>query len=245
MKLDAKRKAAAVPCTATDDRYTLIILPTRSTFPSTDDLINNITSLLDDTTEYTPIPITDMLPPDRKARYKFLCKIKQEGVGRQQVCLYSVSFGSHMETCHFLWNVDPEHPTDHEQKMNTVTRSIDADLPVYHSSSLKRSFKIAADSLNIAPMKARALYKIATNDATASKTNLAAIDIRVMQYCSLEDEDIMLDLRALNHRPRSFDNFFDSAAAFIEGQIETAVDDRRHDRVTHLAQAMSAADLYR
>ena len=70
------------------------------------------------------------------------------------------------------------------------------------------------------------------------------MDKRVLEYVNTEDPDIVLDLRKLNSRPAVYDPFFEKAAAFIASQIETAVDDRRHGTVTHLAMAMSAEDLH-
>ena len=52
-------------------------------------------------------------------------------------------------------------------------------------------------------------------------------------------------MKKFNKRPACFDAFFEATEKYIEQQVQTAVDDRRHDQVVHLATAMSVADLHR
>lgn len=126
-----------------------------------------------------------------------------------------------------------------------VTRRIDKGLPVYHTEMVKKLFRETASKLSIDPMKSRALYKLATNDCSSAANKLTEnVDARVLEYISHEDPDIIMDMRALNHRPTVYDSFFDQASLILDGLVETAVDDRRHDRILHLAVAMSAPDLY-
>ena len=60
-----------------------------------------------------------------------------------------------------------------------------------------------------------------------------------------EDPDLIWDLHVTNRgRPETFSTFLDVCRQYIDSQIDTAVDDRRHDAVTddvvtHLATAMS------
>ena len=56
-------------------------------------------------------------------------------------------------------------------------------------------------------------------------------------------ESIITDLRKANHRPACYDAFFAEAEKYIADQDETSVNDRRHDQVVHLAQAISARGL--
>lgn len=68
--------------------------------------------------------------------------------------------------------------------------------------------------------------------------------MRVQQAFEMEDPDIITDLRQHNTgQPSKYQAFFTYAQQYLENVIETAVDDRRHDRFTHLAQAMSVPDL--
>ena len=112
---------------------------------------------------------------------------------------------------------------------------------------MKRNFIKVAGKLAVNPAKARALFTIATNDSS-SRSNQAAIDGRIMEFLLHDDPEIIMDLRELNSRPRVYDDFFDIAAQLCDSQvdgIETAVDDRRHSIINHLAMALSASDLYR
>ena len=60
----------------------------------------------------------------------------------------------------------------------------------------------------------------------------------------MEDADIVMDLRAHNEGRRGqYDIFWSECQKFLQESVGTAVDDRRHCLVTHLAQAISARDL--
>ena len=54
----------------------------------------------------------------------------------------------------------------------------------------------------------------------------------------------MADLRHLNSGAQSkYDDFWEECSKFLEQQVGTAVDDRRHTEVTHIATAISVRDL--
>ena len=88
-----------------------------------------------------------------------------------------------------------------------------------------------------------ALYQELTNDASApTYLHKAEIDERMRMILEMEDADIMLDLRHLNTgRKSQYDVFW--SKKFLEESVGTAVDDRRHGEVTHLAKAISVRDL--
>ena len=59
----------------------------------------------------------------------------------------------------------------------------------------------------------------------------------------MEDPDIITDLRAHNGSKRTqYDKFWDEAERFLNEDIATAVDDRRHGSITHLSRAISIRD---
>lgn len=95
------------------------------------------------------------------------------------------------------------------------------------------------------PAILRALYKELTNDASAPNClHEAEIDERVQMVLDMEDPDIIIDLRQLNSgRKGQYDVFWEQCKKFLEEGIGTAVDDRRHGTVTHLARAVSVRDL--
>ena len=60
----------------------------------------------------------------------------------------------------------------------------------------------------------------------------------------LGDPSLIFDLRHLNPgRISRYEEFWEAAAQYIADVAETAVDDRRHDPVLHLATAMSTSHL--
>lgn len=66
----------------------------------------------------------------------------------------------------------------------------------------------------------------------------------MQQLIEMEDASIIADLRAHNEgRKGIYDFFWSECQKFLEESVGTAVDDRRHCLVTHLAQAISARDL--
>ena len=55
---------------------------------------------------------------------------------------------------------------------------------------------------------------------------------------------MLVDLRQHNKgHPSKYDQFWEACELYIQSTIETAVDDRRHDRIAHLAVALSVNDM--
>ena len=60
----------------------------------------------------------------------------------------------------------------------------------------------------------------------------------------MEDPSVLPDLRALNSGQASrYDTFWGECAKFLSEEVGSAVDDRRHGQITHLARAISVRDL--
>lgn len=99
----------------------------------------------------------------------------------------------------------------------------------------------------------REMYRRLTGDSSAS-SNLVEkeVDLRLNQLIENEDPDLIWDLRVSNDgRPEKYMTFLQFSQKYIDSQVETAVDDRRHDAiagggdvVTHLATAMSVRDFH-
>src|SRR6266542_1556463 len=85
------------------------------------------------------------------------------------------------------------------------------------------------------------------NVSAANTTNDAKVDKRVRLALELGDPKITIDLREhRSERSRKYDVFWKIAAQFLEGKVAdaiTAIDERRHDTVVHLATAISVNDL--
>ena len=67
---------------------------------------------------------------------------------------------------------------------------------------------------------------------------------RIRLIIDSQDPDIIDDLRQHNKgRPPIYEYFWEECRNFLEEEAETAVDERRHGNVTHLAKALSTRDL--
>ncbi|GBB92621.1 hypothetical protein RclHR1_20330002 [Rhizophagus clarus] len=87
-----------------------------------------------------------------------------------------------------------------------------------------------------------------TDDISAANTtNDAKVDERVKLALELGNPEITIDLREHGSgRSRKYDTFWKIAAQFLAGKVAdavTAVDERKHDTVMHLATAISVNDL--
>ena len=206
-----------------------------------------IVALLKDVPLYKPQQINTLLPETPAHRYRLLIKLKEGGLfiaKSTQVVHYTRCYGNNLENLHYLWTgVANDVDLD---KQRTAQKVCEDDSPEYHRRYMKRKFVKASNDLKIdcPKSKLRRLYVIATSDASAARTaSEREVEHRVMKYVELQDESIITDLRKLNHRPACYDAFFAEAEKYIADQVETSVDDRRHDQVVHLAKAISARDL--
>src|SRR6185437_1117712 len=96
--------------------------------------------------------------------------------------------------------------------------------------------------------KLRCIYKELTNDASAAEmANQKKVDERVKLALELNDPKIISNLRELNEgRPSKYDEFWAVSKKFLEGiaqEAVVAIDERRHDPIVHLAQAISVCNL--
>ena len=92
----------------------------------------------------------------------------------------------------------------------------------------------------------RHLYKDLVGDSSAAETTSQAdIDSWVSAFFDLEEPDLVFDLREIilySGNGSKFDLFWAKAKEFLEEDVGTAVDDRRHNDVVHLAKAVSVRD---
>ena len=98
----------------------------------------------------------------------------------------------------------------------------------------------------ISKMLSQNIYSSLLNDEAASSSAIEAkIDKRVAQaVISINDPDIILDLKKANGNPKSttFDTFWQEVQAHLD-DITLAVDDRRHDETLHTPLAISVCHL--
>jgi len=79
--------------------------------------------------------------------------------------------------------------------------------------------------------------------SSSDTTDQAKIDERVKQAIEMEDPHIVMDLRHLNSGMKAqYDEFWDECSKFLEESVSTAMDDRHHTTITHIASAISIRD---
>ena len=111
---------------------------------------------------------------------------------------------------------------------------------------MKKQFAHDFDLLaKVEPKVLREMYRHLIGDSSASTNlNQTEVDERIHRIVTLQDPEIIDDLRHCNEgRKKKSKVFWENCKKFIENKVETAVDDCRHDQVTHLACAMSVRDL--
>ena len=192
---------------------------------------------------YKPVLVNSFLPQSAIDRFRFLRDLKRSGFTckEKRVCLFTHTYKNNIESLHFMWMVE-----DDPDEQRRAQRHCEDQVPKYHSRFLKRKFSEVADMLDVRPCKARLLYQLATDDASAARTlDEALVDKRLQEFVNMKDESIVYDLRALNKSQEVYSTFFNKAEDVINAEVGLAVDDRRHDQVVHLAKAMSVEDLYK
>ena len=199
---------------------------------------------------YEWMNINDLIPKDALPRHRFVSQLIKCGLFIKDDCslvLYTHSYGNNIESLRFAWLVPANSEDRDADRHRSVQRACEESVPVYHSRNLKRQFIELAESMDLREKaKLRRLYVCATGDAAAARTSDEQdVDNRLLQFLELGDASIVYDLRALNHRPKHYEEFFNAAEKFIAESIESSVDDRRHDSVVHLAKAISASDLHK
>ena len=88
-------------------------------------------------------------------------------------------------------------------------------------------------------------YRDLTGDQSAASTSdQEQLDRWIQKIMDMEDPSVLPDLRASNSGQASrYDTFWEECAKFFSEEVGSAVDDRRHGQITHLARAISVRDL--
>ena len=161
--------------------------------------------------------------------------------------LYTHSTGNNLGNLYFMWGI-PEDESESEllTKSQAVVRKVELTIPSYHTRAMRKQFTHDFQLLvKVQPKVMREMYRCLTGDCSASHdADQAVIDERIQQIVRLQDPDILPDLRHVNEgRPEKYQVFWEYCHKYIEQRAGTAVDDRRHGEVTHLACAISVRDL--
>ncbi len=98
------------------------------------------------------------------------------------------------------------------------------------------------------PSVLRCYFRELTGNRTAaSNASEKDADRRVQQLLDMEPEDLrtitdLSEVTTQEHKTK-FDVFWSECSKFLSEDVGLAVDDRRHDSITHLAKAISVRDL--
>ena len=161
-------------------------------------------------------------------------------------CLFQASWSS--LSFFFLSLLIPsDRDTNEVQSRNaSVVHDLNEKMPQFRSREMRRSFANLFGSVaSVRPVYLREMYRQLTGDTSAASCESEKnIDERLQQALDMEDPDIVVDLRHHNKgHPSKYEKFWEACEQYIQSTIETAVDDRWHDRISHLAVALSVNDL--
>ena len=193
---------------------------------------------------YSLIDLHSYLPSDNQKKYYMVKKLKAGLSVSALLLIYSS--GNNCGNAYFVWHV-PDNCLDQALKNSQVViEEIKKHIPVYHTRMMIQEFiqKFGRVTHTVKPAVLRYFYKDLTGDCSSSDTtDQAEIDERVKQAIEMEDPSIVMDLRHNNSGMKSqYDVFWDECSKLLEESVGTAVDDRRHTNITHIASAISIRD---
>ena len=113
-----------------------------------------------------------------------------------------------------------------------MVQKLTDDMPKYHSCAMRQKFvNLFGRMVDIKPTYLCEIYcELTGNSSAASSETVSHVSERVRQALDLEDTDAVVDLRHHNKGQLSkYNKFWEACEAYIHGNMETAVDYRRHD----------------
>jgi hypothetical protein len=164
---------------------------------------------------------------------------------------YRFNSGNNSYNAISIWKIDEQANEVITLQENTqIVSELQADAPRYHTRAMRINYLRTCDLLlpKVKSSTLRTIYRMLTGDISAANTiNDAKVDKRVGIALELGDPEIVIDLREHSReRSSKYDTFWKIAAQFLAGKAAdavTAVDERRHDTIVHLATAISVNDL--
>ena len=238
-----KHHSLSHPVRMISDCIAIQLLPVSST---SQESMCELERQLNEKPEFEHVLVESTCPSDPRKKYTFLQALQSKGLC-MKTALLTYTHGNNVGNFHFIWRVSEESSTDLLTHSQCTIEAIKRDIPVYHTRSMRRELvsKYGKVTPKVKPAILRSLYKELTGDLSSSTNeHESEIDSRVHQLIEMEDADIVTNLRVHNEGKRGqYDFFWSECQKFLQESIGTAVDDRRHCLVTHLAQAISARDL--
>lgn len=192
-----------------------------------------------------PVELGALLPTERRRRYDWVTDLKR-GL---QVPLVHLTYspGSNLGNLFWVWHCTASDIDEVLQTSQPIIEKIKTCIPQYHTRAMRRAAYEKFGLLMPSTKKSvvRHLYKDLVGDASAScNLSESEIDERVAAVVELEEPSLAFDLRDhFSGRQSQFEMFWQKAKEFLEEDVGTATDDRRHSSVVHVAKAISVRDL--
>ena len=195
----------------------------------------------------SPVFLQDagVLPVDRRRRYDYMENVK--GGLDVPIILLTYSAGGSHGNLYWAWNTSAANISSALQSCQPIIERVKQEIRKFHTRAMRKvafeKYGLITPSVKKAVL--RHLYKdLVGDDSTAATASQEEVDARVSAFFDLEEPDLVFDLRHLYcGRASKFDMFWAKAKEFLEEDVGTAVDDRRHSQVVHLAKAISVRDL--
>jgi hypothetical protein len=184
--------------------------------------------------EYVPVDIELYLPmPTEKfasmKRNRFVHEIAFAGFA---VEIFVHRPGGNIGNSHWAWRI-PDFDRDTQRSVD-VSRALEHDLPTYHTWRMKNTLTefFASLPLNVPKVVIRLAWDFIFPNSGAAGDNakVKEIDERVRLIMSLEQHDLLLDLRALNGEMEdpAYDAFWRVLGAWLEEVTDGSCPERRH-----------------
>ena len=165
------------------------------------------------------------------------------------IILVTYSPGSNLGNLHWIWHTSATDINSALQTCQPLIERLRITIPQFHTRAMRQAAfqKYGLVSPSIKKAVLWHMYKDLVGDSSAAIiTSQEEVDERVAAFFELEEPDLILiyDLHeTYTGKVSRFDVFWSKAKEFLEEDVGTAVDDRRHSQVVHLAKAILVRDL--
>ena len=130
---------------------------------------------------------------------------------------------------HFVWKVNiNDNQFQFQQNNDKTKKELRQQFPTYHSRAMRKEFvQHFGRATGVKSGILREAYRRLTNDqSAASNVTEEEIDKRIQCLLDNEDPDLIRNLRLTNSgRPEEYHVFLEKCQEFVQGKVETAVDD--------------------
>ena len=181
---------------------------------------------------YKVFYINEFSTTDRRKRFEFMkelilpCRFVKYCHTSAEVNMY------------FLWRIPVDAPEDEILNKSTEIReNLLKIIPKYHTRQMRAEFiNSFGRATGCKSAILREAYRRLTGDGSSSRTvDEEAVDKRVNEFLSLEDPELIYDLRVNNKgQPGKYEKFLEVCQTYINSTVDTATDDRRHDSTSTL-----------